>query len=541
MGLGFYTGLRNRNTRIRERKETLEDQQAQRDFWQTQFDEQSAQTMKEIAERNRLAGIQSDKEIKAAITAADVEFGRKKEILDIEQGYELERKEVDFQNTLKRLGVENEYLEGITDVNQRNSISQLLLKHEQNLDLAENDRAARLIFLNTEAKIQIELAKVKAGFDQENWEKRWDAQVENEKDMLLRKGEYEEGKFERERAAQKADALELAQDAYVKQINLEVIKNTLDNNKISATGQGANPALTIKQTSAHMQALGISDENIAKLAALNNAKAMTTAYDTLRDTYNKLIEENYSGAEITELFKEQVDTYFSNLSIVSGDTNEEILEKLQSTIAVPLDEFTKSLIMSQPEQSDFSPLIDPVVIEKPSMDDILKFNQYAEAELRPQGSSELNKVTMATGMANRDLKDTMDSNEQAHLKQVIDWLGTRSNEITVAMESAKGKNPDLFPLVQIFGNRFLFDQGQKATKVKNDLPFLFRQIVEAPGVFIPATTYKTSNGQEHTDIGKMLQTLGKEGYGVIQPGDRIRYLKNPLDPNSEEITEVYEG
>ena len=420
MGLGFYTGLRNRNTRIRERKETLEDQQAQRDFWQTQFDEQSAQTMKEIAERNRLAGIQSDKEIKAAITAADVEFGRKKEILDIEQGYELERKEVDFQNTLKRLGVENEYLEGITDVNQRNSISQLLLKHEQNLDLAENDRAARLIFLNTEAKIQIELAKVKAGFDQENWEKRWDAQVENEKDMLLRKGEYEEGKFERERAAQKADALELAQDAYVKQINLEVIKNTLDNNKISATGQGANPALTIKQTSAHMQALGISDENIAKLAALNNAKAMTTAYDTLRDTYNKLIEENYSGAEITELFKEQVDTYFSNLSIVSGDTNEEILEKLQSTIAVPLDEFTKSLIMSQPEQSDFSPLIDPVVIEKPSMDDILKFNQYAEAELRPQGSSELNKVTMATGMANRDLKDTMDSNEQAHLKQVID-------------------------------------------------------------------------------------------------------------------------
>ena len=109
------------------------------------------------------------------------------------------------------------------------------------------------------------------------------------------------------------------------------------------------------------------------------------------------------------------------------------------------------------------------------------------------------------------------------------------------MESAKGKNPDLFPLVQIFGNRFLFDQGQKATKVKNDLPFLFRQIVEAPGVFIPATTYKTSNGQEHTDIGKMLQTLGKEGYGVIQPGDRIRYLKNPLDPNSEEITEVYEG
>ena len=539
MGLGFYTGLRNRNTRIRERKEALEDQQAQRDLWQTQFDANAAQTIKEIRERNRLAGIQSQKEIDAAITAADVEFGRKKDILGIEQGYKLEEKEIDFQNTLKRLGVENEYLEGITDVNQKNSITQLLLKHKQNLDLAENDRAARLIFLNTESKIQIELAKVKAGFDQENWEKRWDAQVENEKDILLIKGEYEEEKFERERAAEKADALELAQDAYVKQINLEVIKNTLDNNKISATGQGANPALTIKQTSAHMQALGISDENIAKLAALNNAKAMTTAYDTLRDTYNKLIEEDYSGAEITELFKEQVDTYFSNLSIVSGDTNEEILEKLQSTIAVPLDEFTKSLIMSQPEQGNFSPLIDPVVAEKPSTEDILKFNQLAEAELRPQGSSELNKITMATGMANRDLKDTMDSNEQAHLKQVIDWLGTRSNELSVAMESAKGKNPDLFPLVQIFGNRFLFDQGQKATKIKSQLPFLFREVTEASGVFIPATTYTAINGQEFTDIGNMLQTLEK--YKVLMPGDRIRYLKNPLDPKSEEISDVYEG
>ena len=539
MGLGFYTGLRNRNTRIRERKEALEDQQAQRDLWQTQFDLQSEQTMKEIRERNRLAGIQSDKEIQAAKDAADVAFGRQKEILDIEQDYTLKQKEVDFQNTLKRLGVENEYLEDITDINQRNSITQLLLKHEQNLDLAENDRAARLIFLNTEAKIQRELAKVKAGFDQENWEKRWDAQVENERDLLMRKGEYEEQKFERERAAEKADALELAQDAYVKQINLEVIKNTLDNNKISATGQGANPALTIKQTSAHMQALGISDENIAKLAALNNPKAMTTAYDTLRDTYNKLIEENYSGAEITELFKEQVDTYFSNLSIVSGDTNEEILEKLQSTITVPLDEFTKSLIMSQPEQGDFSPLIDPVVAEKPSTEDILKFNQLAEAELRPQGSSELNKITMATGMANRDLKDTMDPDEQAHLKQVIDWLGTRSNELSVAMEAAKGSNPDLFPLVQIFGNRYLYDQGQKATKIKNQLPFLFREVTEASGVFIPATTYRTANGQEHTDIGKMLQTLGD--YGVLKKGDRIKYLKNPLDPNSEEISDVYEG
>lgn len=539
MGLGFYVGLRNRNTRIRERKEALEDKQAARDLWQAQFDAQSEQTMKEIAERNRLAGIKLDKEIQAAKDAADVAFARQKDILEIEQGYTLKQKEVDFQNTLKRLGVENEYLEDITDINQRNKISELLLKHEQNLDLAENDQAARLIFLNTEAKIQTELAKVKAGFDQENWEKRWDAQVENEKDMLLRKGEYEEEKFERERAAQKADALELAQDAYVKQINLEVIKNTLDNNKISATGQGANPALTIKQTSAHMQALGISDENIAKLAALNNAEAMTTAYDTLRDTYNKLIEEDYSGAEIKELFKEQVDIYFDNLSIVPGDTNEEILEKLQSTITVPLDEFTKTLIMSQPEQGDFSPLIDPVVAEKPSTEDILKFNQLAEAELRPQGSSELNKITMATGMANRDLKDTMDSNEQAHLKQVIDWLGTRSNELSAAMEAAKGSNPDLFPLVQIFGNRYLYDQGQKATKIKSQLPFLFREVTEASGVFIPATTYRTTNGQEHTDIGKMLQTLGD--YGVLKKGDRIRYLKNPLDPDSEEISDVYEG
>ena len=46
--------------------------------------------------------------------------------------------------------------------------------------------------------------------------------------------------------------------------------------------------------------------------------------------------------------------------------------------------------MSQLEQGDFfSPLIDPVEKEKPSTEDILKFNQLAEAELRPQGSSEL--------------------------------------------------------------------------------------------------------------------------------------------------------
>ena len=539
MGLGFYTGLRNRNTRIRERKEALEDKQAARDLWQTQFDAQAKQNMKEIAERNRLAGIKLDKEIQAAKDAADVAFARQKDILEIEQGYTLKQKEVDFQNTLEKMGIQAGYDEKIADKKIAASMKEIIVRGEQNLLLAETDNAARMIYLDTEYGLQTQLAKAKVGFDSEAWEKRWDAQVKHEKDMLLRKGEYEEGKFERERAAQKADALELAQDAYVKQINLEVIKNTLDNNKISATGQGANPALTIKQTSAHMQALGISDENIAKLAALNNAEAMTTAYDTLRDTYNKLIEEDYSGAEIKELFKEQVDIYFDNLSIVPGDTNEEILEKLQSTITVPLDEFTKTLIMSQPEQGDFSPLIDPVVAEKPSTEDILKFNQLAEAELRPQGSSELNKITMATGMANRDLKATMDSNEQAHLKQVIDWLGTRSNELSAAMEAAKGSNPDLFPLVQIFGNRYLYDQGQKATKIKSQLPFLFREVTEASGVFIPATTYRTTNGQEHTDIGKMLQTLGD--YGVLKKGDRIKYLKNPLDPNSEEISDVYEG
>ena len=539
MGLGFYTGLRNRNTRIRERKEALEDKQAARDLWQTQFDAQAKQNMKEIAERNRLAGIKLDKEIQAAKDAADVAFARQKDILEIEQGYTLKQKEVDFQNTLEKMGIQAGYDEKIADKKIAASMKEIIVRGEQNLLLAETDNAARMIYLDTEYGLQTQLAKAKVGFDSEAWEKRWGAQVKHEKDMLLRKGEYEEGKFERERAAQKADALELAQDAYVKQINLEVIKNTLDNNKISATGQGANPALTIKQTSAHMQALGISDENIAKLAALNNAEAMTTAYDTLRDTYNKLIEEDYSGAEIKELFKEQVDIYFDNLSIVPGDTNEEILEKLQSTITVPLDEFTKTLIMSQPEQGDFSPLIDPVVAEKPSTEDVLKFNQLAEAELRPQGSSELNKITMATGMANRDLKGTMDSNEQAHLKQVIDWLGTRSNELSAAMEAAKGSNPDLFPLVQIFGNRYLYDQGQKATKIKSQLPFLFREVTEASGVFIPATTYRTTNGQEHTDIGKMLQTLGD--YGVLKKGDRIRYLKNPLDPNSEEISDVYEG
>ena len=38
----------------------------------------------------------------------------------------------------------------------------------------------------------------------------------------------------------------------------------------------------------------------------------------------------------------------------------------------------------------------------------------------------------------------------------------------------------------------------------------------------------------------MLQSL-EEVYGVLKVGDIIRYLKNPLDPDSEEITDVYEG
>jgi len=540
MGLGFYTGLRNRNTRIRERKETLEDQQAQRDLWQTQFDSNAEQTMKEIRERNRLATKISETEAEAAVTAADVEFGRKKEILEEEQNFELKKIQVNFDNTLEKMGIESGYADGIADKNIAASMKELIIRGEQNLLLAETKEAARMIYLDTEQEYQKQLAKAKVGFDEKAWEKRWDAQVKHEKDMLLRKGEYEETTFDRKRAADKEDALELAQDAYVKQINLEVIKSTMDGTKITSTGKGASPALTIKQTSAHMQALGISDENIAKLAALNNPTAITAAYDTLRDTYNDLIKEDYSSAEVIEMFKQQVDTYFNNLSIVPGDTNENILKKLEETITVPLDEFTKSMIMSQPEQGDFSPLVDPVAIEKPSIEDILKFNELAVVELKPQGNSELNKIKNATGTATRNLKASVDANEQAHLKEVIDWLGTRSNEVSVAMESAKGKNPDLFPLVQIFGNRFLFDQGQKTTKVKSQLPFLFREVTEAQGVFIPATTYDDSNGNQRKDIGKMLQSLD-EVYGVLKAGDRIRYLKNPLDPDSEEITDVYEG
>ena len=132
MGLGFYTGLRNRNTRIRERKETLEDQQAQRDLWQTQFDSNAEQTMKEIRERNRLATKISETEAEAAITAADVEFGRKKEILKEEQDFELKKIQVNYDNTLEKMGIESGYADDIADKNIAASMKELIIRGEQN-------------------------------------------------------------------------------------------------------------------------------------------------------------------------------------------------------------------------------------------------------------------------------------------------------------------------------------------------------------------------------------------------------------------------
>ena len=73
MALGFYSGLRNRETRIRQRKELLADKKAANELWNARFKLQNEEANKTWLERNTITyGQQVEAADKAATLAARI-------------------------------------------------------------------------------------------------------------------------------------------------------------------------------------------------------------------------------------------------------------------------------------------------------------------------------------------------------------------------------------------------------------------------------------------------------------------------------------
>ena len=155
MALGLYSGLRNRETRIRERREKLADIEAANKQWQERFDAQNEASwnlwsrQNEITNRQRIE--QEERAAERAAKAAEGERAFELDVLALKRAYELDDREAAQDWWKDQQAILNEY------ATQKAVDDQNRLQAWDN-EKFERDRAARQEDLRTEIGLRTDAA-----------------------------------------------------------------------------------------------------------------------------------------------------------------------------------------------------------------------------------------------------------------------------------------------------------------------------------------------------------------------------------------------
>lgn len=488
MALGLYSGLRNRETRIRERREKLADIEAANKEWQTRFDATNEASWQTWLKQNKITNEQN---VQAATAAAEAQRIRDEaarahdiELQALTQAYKVINDETEFQNFVRRSNVTF----GLTEQSAVNA--------QGRLEAWDDKKHAR------DTASQIEIMVQRIGLE-----------TEAAKDRI---------KFELNRKAEiNTQAAITAHANAMQQVLLERVMDgkVIGADFAAAVGGTTDPTAQIAQYSAAITALGVSKDNpvLAKLAGLNNPAVMKSTFETLQKYHTQIVESGQTGTTAIETFMEGANEYLGNLQITPADLTkpDQVIKQMETMLGKPLDSLTKSIIKSMPQSGSVIAVTEPTLVEPL---DVSKLGDWVETitqDAVAQARNQQGKITKAKTTAN-EMAKTGSSEEKDLAGSLLDWLGKRDLAITEALDGVKNK--DYYGVASLFGNQAIELAKAQEPRLENALipDYLKQTSAEAPLVVLDPqvlrkliefkiitkgtlVTFKDKNGNERTE------------------------------------------
>jgi hypothetical protein len=492
MALGLYSGLRNRETRIRKTREELEKTAAANEEWQRRFDETNKANWKLWFDQNKITNEQN---VQAAKAAAEAQKARdeatrahERDMAALAQAYRVINDQTEFENFVKR----SEVTFGLTEQSAVNAQGRLEAWDDKKHN---RDTASQIEIMVQRIGLETEAAKDRIRFE------------------LNRKAEIN---------------TQAAITAHANAMQQVLLERVLDGKVIgadfaAAVGGTTDATAQIAQYSAAITALGVSKDNpvLAKLAGLNNPAVMKSTFETLQKYHTQIVESGKTGPAVLEQFMQGANEYLSNIQITPADLSkpDKIITQMETVLGKPLDSLTKSIIRTMPQSGNAIAVTELAVPEIMSATDLGAYQKLVANDLTFRGSAELNTINKDITRLNDELK-TAPPTTQEGIKTLISWLNQRSTEINNALDLASdSKSPNIFPLVRLYGNAAAMEAKSKDPKLEN-APILgiFKEAIESAPV-------------DTGSISLHVELLVRE---LIRPGDKVTYIGR----DGQRVTEV---
>lgn len=493
MGLGFYTGLRNRETRIRQRREALEDRDAANKEWQARFDKQNETAWQLWLDKNKITAEQQIAAEKRA-EEADIRAGERRmaaelDVLALKRAYELDDRDAAQAWWKEQQTILNEFAEQKAVDDQNRLIAWDNKKFER-------DRKARQEDLRAEIGLRTAAAN-------EQFDYQYGIKTETAKE-----------------AAIAAHANEMQKILFERVMDGKLVGTDF----VAAVGGTTDSKAQILQYSAAIKALGVENDNpvLAQLAGLNNPAVMEATFKTLQQYHTKIVESGQTGPSAIEAFREGANSYLSNLQITSPDPSQanKVIEQMETVLGKPLDLLTQSLIKSTVgTKGSVIAVTEPTLVEPLDVSKLGDWKEVITSNAVARARNEQTLISKAKTAA-IEMSKSNNANKQTEGKEMLDWLGTRDLAITEALEAVKTK--DYYGVVSLFGNNAIKEAIAEEPKLKSAvIPDYMKQAKDAAPIVVPNN--------------RVLRTL--IDYGIVRKGD----LVTRPGPDEKPITEPWLG
>ena len=495
MAAGIYSGLVEREDRIRTRKNIIADKKAANEEWNARFKLQNEEANRTWLERNKITSQQA---MTAAERAAAIAAGVR--IEDRAHQAAVTADERRYQATQRVLN-ENFWRE------------------QKDYEFKLSEQSA----INDQGRLE--------AFDQ----KKFERDREERKRLLIEETEFKNEAERKEFLFRFNTQTEAAQEAAIakhasemQQILVEKVTAgaAIGTDFNSAVSGSSNPMSKIAQYSAGIIALGVKEDNpvLAKLAGLNNPAVMKSTFETLQKYHTKIGETGRNNPAALEMFRNGANDFLSGIVITSPDPSqaEAIINQLESMEgARPLDELTKSLIQRSSNTGSAVATIEPPFIEQLDISKLGPWKEVITQNAVARGRSEQNSISKALTSVN-EMSKTGTPEQQAKAKELMEWLGSRSLVVTEALDSAKGDTPDYFGIASLYGNNVIGEAMEVEPKLRTAvLPDYLKEAKDAEPIVVPNVS--------------VLRSLIE--YGIIKVGDVVTYTKD----DGKTVTGPYKG
>ena len=489
----MFVGLVNREKRIRDRRQALEDQAAAEKSWSDRFKMQTDAAMNtwqiqnEVLNRQKIEAEGRAAERAATATADERAF--QMDLLTLKRAYEIDDRDAAQQWWKDQQVILNDY------ATQRAVDDQNRLQAWDN-EKFERDRAAQQEDLKSELGLRTEAAN---------------------------------SQFDYQFNIRTEAAKEAAIAAHANKMQELLLERVMDGKAIgtdfaAAVGGTTDPTAQIAQYSAAITALGVSKDNpvLAKLAGLNNPTVMKSTFETLQKYHTQIVESGQAGPAALETFMEGANEYLGNIQITPADLAkpDALIKQMETILGKPLDSLTKSIIKSSVGTVGSAVAVTEPTLVEPL--DVSKLGEYKEVITQnavARGRSEKTALSKAKTSA-LEMSKSGNEEQQKLAKQLLSWLGERELEVTQALDSVKNK--DYYGVVSLYGNNVIAEAMEAQPKLKTAiLPDYMRQAKDAAPIVVSSNI--------------MLKKLIE--YGVIKKGDVV----TRPGPDGKPITGPYLG